>query len=78
MNNTLGNLNNYLFEEIERLQTAETPDEMDTAIRRANAVSGVADKIIKNADLALQAQKHFDQYAGNVTVDIPALGISSE
>lgn len=34
--------------------------------------------IIKNANLALEAQKQFDEYGTGRTVDIPLLGISNE
>jgi hypothetical protein len=34
--------------------------------------------ILKNAELALDAQKQFDEYGTGRTVDIPLLGISNE
>ena len=34
--------------------------------------------ILNNAKLALEAQKHFDEYGMERTVDIPLLGISNE
>lgn len=56
MKNTLMDLNNYLFEEIERLQDDElTEDMLDREIRRAEAVRKTADVIIQNASLTLKA-----------------------
>lgn len=54
-NNSLAALNNHLFESLERLNTAETPDELEQEISRAKAVSDIGDKIIRNAALGLRA-----------------------
>lgn len=58
MKNTISDLNNYLFEELERITDDTLTDEQrEKAIGRAEAVTNVADKIIRNADLALKAAK---------------------
>ena len=63
MKNTLGDLNNYLFESIERLNDDSlSPEELDKEIKRSEAVQKVAKTIIDNGALALQAKKHFDEY----------------
>lgn len=59
--NTLGNLNSYLFEQVERLNNADlSSDEFEKEIERGKAISGVAKDIISNANLVLQAQKFAD------------------
>lgn len=55
MSNNLQDLNKYLFEQIEKLSN-EDMDEKQTelAIKKAEAITGVSEKIIKNAELALK------------------------
>ena len=66
--NTLGDLNNLLFAQLERLDNEElTPDELLQEIARSKAISDVSKNIIENANLVLQAQKHFDEYRGTDT-----------
>lgn len=57
MNNKLMDLNNVLFEQLERLQEAESNEELETELKRANAVTGVSSQIVKNAALMLDAEK---------------------
>lgn len=58
MRNTLGDLNNHLFAELERLGDEElTGEELDKEIRRASAISNVSKNIIANANILLQAAK---------------------
>ena len=79
MKNTLSDLNNYLFEQIERLNDDELTDEqLEKEIRRSDAVGKIAKTIIDNGALALHARKHFDEYGGNTNVEIPLLGITNK
>ena len=58
MKNKLMDLNNHLFEQLERLNDEElNGDNLDNEIKRAQAMTGVANQIICNARLALDAQK---------------------
>ena len=61
MKNTLSDLNNHLFAELERLGDEElTEEELEKEIKRAQSIVSVSGKIIDNADLVLQAAKFQD------------------
>lgn len=77
MKNTLTDLNNYLFEQIERLNDDELDDEqLEKEIKRSEAVQKVARTIIENGQLALSAKKHMDEYGQGQSVELPMLGIT--
>lgn len=61
MNNKLLDLNNYLFEQLERLNDDDMSDEqVEKEIKKANAVTNVARAIIDNAEVELKAMQFFD------------------
>lgn len=79
MKNTLTDLNNYLFESIERLNDDELNDEqLEKEIKRSEAVQKIAKTIIDNGTLALQAKKHMDEYGEGKNVELPMLGITKK
>ncbi|MDQ0254909.1 hypothetical protein J2S74_002291 [Evansella vedderi] len=58
MRNTMGDLNNHLFEQLERLNDEELKGEkLDEEIKRAKSVTAIASQIINNGNLVLQAEK---------------------
>lgn len=70
MKNKLTDLNNYLFEQLERLNDDDTlsnDTNFQREIERSKAVQGVASQIINNAKLALDAKKYIDEF-GNESV----------
>ena len=55
MKNTPSDLNNYLFESLERLMDDELSEEqMQREILRSQAVTSVAQTVIQNGELALK------------------------
>lgn len=64
--NTLTDLNNYLFEALERINDDNLSEEnLEKEIKRAEATNKVAKTIIDNAQIQLQAMKHMDEYGYN-------------
>ncbi len=60
--NKLIDLNNILFEQLERLNDELTPEELELELKRSKAICGVGRIIVDNAQVALDAQKHIDEY----------------
>lgn len=61
MRNTLGDLNNHLFAQLERLGDEELKGEkLQDEILRAKAVTDVATQIIANGSLVLKAKSFVD------------------
>lgn len=80
MKNKLINLNNHLFEELERLNDENLKGEaLQEERERAKSMANIAQTIINNGELALKAQKHFDEYGkANQIPDILQIGIKNE
>jgi len=56
--NTLGDLNNHLFEQLERLNDdGLKDDELNKEINRAKAVTSLASQIIANGNLVLKGKQ---------------------
>ncbi|MGF3075711.1 hypothetical protein [Facklamia sp. P12955] len=67
--NTNQDLNNHLFEMLERLNDEDlTEEQLDKEISRAKAMTDVSKSIIENSKLALDAAKLQAEYSGRVTV----------
>lgn len=65
MKNNLGDLNNYLFEQLERLNdddSLENEENFNKEMQRAKAITDVSKTIISNANLLLNAKKYQDEY----------------
>lgn len=79
MKNTLADLNNYLFEAIERINDDSLDDtQLEKEIKRSEAVQKIAKTIIENGNLQLQAKKHLDQYGQGESVELPMIGVTSK
>ena len=67
--NTLGDLNNFLFGQLERLDNPDLEgDELLKEIARSKAISEIAKNVIENANVVLQAQKHRDEFKGTDSI----------
>ena len=67
MKNTLTDLNNYLFEQLERLNDdGLTEEQLERELRKTDATTKIAEKIIANGELAFKTMKHMDDYGYNV------------
>ena len=74
MKNTMTDLNNYLFEQLERLNDDSMDDEqIEKEIKRSKAVTGVAHTIIENGHLALAVKKHMEEYGQGEQVELPMI-----
>ena len=63
MKNTLGDLNNHLFAQLEKLGDEDmSEEELDKEIRRSEAIAKVSEQIIKTGELQFKAMKHMDEY----------------
>ena len=71
-NTTLNDLNEYLFQEMDRL--TNSMEDLDKEIKRSDALQKIAKTIIDNGTLALQAKKHLDEYGQGDKVEIPLIG----
>ena len=63
MKNKLSDLNNHLFEELERLNDENLKgEELQEERERAKSMATIAQTIINNGELALKAVKHYEEY----------------
>lgn len=61
--NKLTDLNNHLFEQLERLNDEELKGtDLQDEIKRSKAMANVASNIVKNAALGLEAEKFQTEY----------------
>lgn len=71
--NTLMDLNNHLFEQMERLNDDGLTDEsLEREMQRSSSMSAISGKIIENAKLSLEAEKYKSEYAGGA-VNLPKM-----
>lgn len=63
MKNTVVDLNNYLFEQLERINDDSlTGEALDATLRKADAVRQIAEVIVKNGKLALKTVRAINEY----------------
>lgn len=74
MKNTLSDLNNYLFEQLERLNDDSlSEDELEREMKKTDAVVKVSEKIIETGELVFRTMQHMDQYGYGSDRVIPAM-----
>lgn len=75
MKNKMTDLNDHLFAQLECLGDEElSAEQIDTEAKRAEAIVGVAEQVIRNVDLQLKAASllaqhgyHFEPHLKNIT-----------
>lgn len=73
MRNTLGDLNNHLFAQLERLNDEDlSGEELAQEINRANSINSVAKQIISNGHLVLKAIQVSDD-RNNADTKVPKM-----
>jgi hypothetical protein len=73
--NRLSDLNNHLFAQLERLsEEGLTAEQIETEVKRTDAITDVADQIIRNADLQLKAANLVATHGDRFKAMLPALG----
>ena len=80
MRNRLSDLNNYLFEELERLnddEELEDENKLKRELDRSKAITNVSQQIISNANVILKAKIHCDQF-GDDLGEFLQLGMTNE
>ena len=78
MKNKLIDLNDHLFEQLERLNDEDLKgEELETEMNRAKAIAGIAQTIINNGDLMLKAHKQYEEY-GMPTPSILTLDVGDK
>lgn len=74
MKNTLLDLNNYLFEQIERLNDDSISEEqLDRELKKTDSIVKISEKIIQNGELAFKTMKHMDEYGYGQTHAVPKM-----
>ena len=77
MHTKLDDLNEYLFEELDRITNDDlTEEQLEREIKRANAVTKIAQAVINNGTLALNAMNAVNEYgynAANPAKNIPKM-----
>lgn len=63
MKNTLTDLNNYLFEQLERINDDDlTKEQLDRELQKADSIVKISEKIIENGELAFKTMKYLDEF----------------
>lgn len=76
---TLNDLNEYLFQELDRLTNEDlSAEELDKEIKRSDSLQKVAKTIIDNGNLALHAKKYLDEYGQGDKVELPLIGVTEK
>lgn len=70
--NTLGDLNQVLFNELDRLVSADSEDAVRVEVSRAKAVKEVAETILENSRCAMDAVKLGYDIAGGKVATVAA------
>lgn len=71
MNNTLGDLNNHLFAQLEKLGDDLSDEKLDEEIRRADAMMKIGKQIVEVGELQFKVMQHMDEYRYDQNREMP-------
>ncbi|UFW71221.1 MULTISPECIES: hypothetical protein [unclassified Bradyrhizobium] len=76
--NRLTDLNDHLFAQLERLGSEDlTAEQIETEVKRGNAVVAVADQILRHATLQVQAAKIISDHGLDPRSHLPQVEINA-
>jgi hypothetical protein len=76
--NKLSDLNDHLFSQIERLSQEDlSTEQIDTEVKRGNAIVAVADQIVRHATLQVQAAKILSDHGLDPTSHLPRIEVNT-
>lgn len=79
MKNRLGDLNDHLFAQLERLSDESlSEDQLEEEAKRADAIVAVSDQIVKNAGTQLAAAKLYALHGERIAGMLPRIGKAPE
>lgn len=79
MKNRLSDLNNHLFAQLERLgDEGLTSEQIQDEVKRSEAITDVADQIIRNANLQLKAVTVLANHGDRFKPMLPMIGGTPE
>ncbi len=74
MAKSLSNLNDALFDQLQRLNDPElSGDALEAELKRSSAVTSVSKEIVSNARVVLDAEKHRKEYQGIGGYTLPSM-----
>ena len=74
----LADLDAHLFDALDRLSRATTPDEITSEVTRSEAIVGISDQILEAAKVKVLAAKLFAEHGASVLPMLPQIGKSAE
>lgn len=79
MSSNLSDLNNHLFNQLERLADKDLDaDALENEVKRADAIVDLSDQVLRIADTSLKAAKLFAEHGQAVLPHLPQIGSSSK
>lgn len=74
MKNKIGDLNNHLFAQLERLGDEDLKgDALEAECKRAEAIAEISEQLIRSANVSLRAAELVGEYGGGVREGLPLL-----
>lgn len=74
MKNTLGDLSNLMFEQLEKMSDDDMTDEqLEKEIKRADAMAKMGEAILKTGELQFKVMQHMDEYGYQREKNVPEM-----